>query len=159
LVCFEAAKLVGSSEFDPYRSKVAEEMLLCEIIVQYKICLTLWQSAYEGAVQQDCEASLARQLPTDCFDIQALCYFVCDFMSKHGMVDERIALLEEMYTRICEEEMGLQILCSRHCLDWRLLADSGGDLDRADGGLQWLLITYARTYAMVIRLYWKKAVK
>jgi hypothetical protein len=31
-------------------------------------------------------------------------------MSKQGMVD--IALLEEMYTRICEEN-GLQILCSK----------------------------------------------
>jgi hypothetical protein len=33
----------------------------------------LWkQSAYEGAVQQDCEKlSLARQLPTDLLDIQA----------------------------------------------------------------------------------------
>jgi hypothetical protein len=32
--------LVGSSsDFDPYRSKVAEEMLLCEVIVQFKICL------------------------------------------------------------------------------------------------------------------------
>jgi hypothetical protein len=36
-----------------------------------------------------------------------------------------------------------------------LLATSG-DLD-ADG-LQWLLITYAHTYAIVIRKYWEKAV-
>jgi hypothetical protein len=28
--CFELQSLVSSSEFDPYRSKVAEEMLLCE---------------------------------------------------------------------------------------------------------------------------------
>jgi hypothetical protein len=55
--CFEKLQsLVGSSsEFDPYREKVAEEMLLCEVIVQYKICIKHHQkhSAYEGAVQQD----------------------------------------------------------------------------------------------------------
>jgi hypothetical protein len=35
--CFE--KPFGcSSEFDPYRSKVAEEMLLCEVMVQFSIC-------------------------------------------------------------------------------------------------------------------------
>jgi hypothetical protein len=34
---------------------------------------TVKQSAYEGAVQQDCELlALARQLPTDFFDIQAM---------------------------------------------------------------------------------------
>jgi hypothetical protein len=65
--------LVGSSsEFDPYRSKVAEEMLLCEVIVQIMHEAHQEATAYEGAVQQDCELlSLARQLPTDCFDIQA----------------------------------------------------------------------------------------
>jgi hypothetical protein len=36
--CFEASSLVASSGFDPYREKVAEEMLLCEVIVQFKIC-------------------------------------------------------------------------------------------------------------------------
>jgi hypothetical protein len=68
--------LVASSEFDPYREKVAEEMLLCEIIVQQRICQKHYdEAAYEGAVQQDCEKllSLARQLPT-AFDIQA--YYV-----------------------------------------------------------------------------------
>jgi hypothetical protein len=47
-------------------------------------------SAYEGAVQQDAKLlSLARQLPTNCFDIQAYMFrVICDFMSKHGMVDE-----------------------------------------------------------------------
>jgi hypothetical protein len=43
--CFEKLQsLVGSSsEFDPYRSKVAEEMLLCEVIVQYSICIKHFQ--------------------------------------------------------------------------------------------------------------------
>jgi hypothetical protein len=39
--CFEKLQSLvssSSSEFDPYRSKVAEEMLLCEVIVQYRIC-------------------------------------------------------------------------------------------------------------------------
>jgi hypothetical protein len=57
--------LVGSSssEFDPYRSKVAEEMLLCEVIVQ--ICRKkrhLREEIYgEGAVQQDGEKFISRR--------------------------------------------------------------------------------------------------
>jgi hypothetical protein len=46
--------------------------------------------------------------------------------------------------------MGLQILCSRSELAG--LAALVGILDRADGGLQWLLITYAHTYVTVILL-------
>jgi hypothetical protein len=54
----------------------------------------------------------------------------------------RIALLEEMYTRICEEN-GLQILCPRHCLGTGgLLAEAGGILIERSDGLQWLQITY-----------------
>jgi hypothetical protein len=70
--------LVGSSssEFRPISPEVAEEMLLCEVIVQYNIYKHHEkQSAYEGAVQQDCEKSLSRQLPTDRFDIKRL--YVC----------------------------------------------------------------------------------
>jgi hypothetical protein len=59
--------LVGSSsEFDPYRSKVAEEML-CEVIVQHR------SQTHEGAMQGLREA---RQLPTDRFDIQAYMFKV-----------------------------------------------------------------------------------
>jgi hypothetical protein len=64
-------------KFDPYRSKVAEEMLLCEVIVQNRICLKHQEgSAYEGAMQQDCEKLLlsARQLPTDCRYQARLCF-------------------------------------------------------------------------------------
>jgi hypothetical protein len=43
----------------------------------------------------------------------------------------RIALLEEMYTRICEEN-GLQILCPRHCLEMAVASRICGDLDRAE---------------------------
>jgi hypothetical protein len=55
-----------------------------------------------------------------------------------------------MYTRICEEN-GPADPAPRHCLEMmaKLLADSGGDLDKAGGGLQWLLTTYARTYVTV----------
>jgi hypothetical protein len=65
--------LVGSSsEFDPLSPK-AEEMLLCEVIIRGVIKHHQKHSAYEGAVQQDCEKllSLARQLPTDCLISQA----------------------------------------------------------------------------------------
>jgi hypothetical protein len=65
------------------------------------------------------------------------------------MVDESIALLEEMYTRICEENG--QILCSGVVSNLAgLLADSGGDLDRAGRWASVLLITYAHTYETVI---------
>jgi hypothetical protein len=37
---------------------------------------------------------------------------ICAIMGKHGMVDERIALLEEMYNASVRR-MGLQILCSK----------------------------------------------
>jgi hypothetical protein len=62
--------LVGS-EFDPYRSKVAKRC--CYVRSSFSSGYAKAPSAYEGAVQQDCEKllSLARQLPTDCFDIQA----------------------------------------------------------------------------------------
>jgi hypothetical protein len=50
------------------------------------------------------------------------------------MVDESIALLEEMYTRICEEN-GPADPALKACLDMAsLLAESGGDLDKAGGG-------------------------
>jgi hypothetical protein len=79
------ARVIGSSsEFDPYRSK-AEEMLLCEVIVQYRICPEPLQKGIllMRVLQQDCEKLSARQLPTDCFDIQAFMFrVICDFMSK-----------------------------------------------------------------------------
>jgi pentatricopeptide repeat protein len=80
---------------------------------------SLENRAYEGAVQQDCEASLSGAAAADRLldDIQAICLGNLHLMSKQGMVDESIALYEEMYNRICEERMGLQILCSRHCLE------------------------------------------
>jgi hypothetical protein len=69
---FKSLVAAAAVNFDPYRLKVAEEMLLCEVIVQYNIYKHHdKQSAYEGAVQQDCEKSLSRQLPTDCFYYQA----------------------------------------------------------------------------------------
>jgi hypothetical protein len=90
--CFEKLPVVCSSEFDPYRSKVAEEMLLCEVIVQYRICLQkvllmrvlcsrtarsffLWR----GSCRQT--ASIFKRLFR----------MICDCMSKQGMVDESIA--------------------------------------------------------------------
>jgi hypothetical protein len=59
------------------------------------------------------------------------------------MVDESIALFEEMYIASVRR-MGLQILCSKALSrDGGLLAESGGDLIKRSVGLQWLLITYA----------------
>jgi hypothetical protein len=73
LVLWKLQSLVGSSsEFDPYRSKVAEEML-CEVIVQIRICRKTMRLCFEGCRAAGLRKllSLARQLPTDCFDIQA----------------------------------------------------------------------------------------
>jgi hypothetical protein len=59
------------------------------------------QSAYGVPCSRTASFSLARQLPTNCFDIQAFMFrLICDFMGKRGMVDERIALYEEMYTHL-----------------------------------------------------------
>jgi hypothetical protein len=92
-------------------------------------------------MQQDCELlSLARQLPTDCFDIQA---FMFGRLRLHGPTwygrEHRFA---RGCTHICENgpaDPVLQGIVS-NC---GLLAKSGGDLDRAERWLQWLLITYA----------------
>jgi hypothetical protein len=67
----------------------------------------------------------------------------------------RIALLEEMYTRICGEN-GLQILCPGYCPDWRVSKNLVGIWIERSDGLQWLLITYAHTYAIVIPKYWEE---
>jgi hypothetical protein len=67
-------------------------------------------------------------------------------MSKHGMVDERIACMKRC-THASVRRMGPQIPCPRHCPDLAV-ASKPGDLDRAERGLQWLPITYALTYAI-----------
>jgi hypothetical protein len=46
-------------QFDPYREKVAEEMLLCEIIVQHNIC----QQKRKNLLMRCCAAGL-RELPS-----------------------------------------------------------------------------------------------
>jgi hypothetical protein len=64
------------------------------------------------------------------------------------MVDESIVLLRRC-THASVRRMDLQILCPALSRDGDLLAESGGDLIERSG-LQWLLITYAHTYATVI---------
>jgi hypothetical protein len=76
---------------------------------------------------------------------------ICTFYGEQqGMVDERIALLEEMYNASVRR-MGLQIPAPRRCLDMAgLLANLEGILIKRSGGPQWLLITYAATSVTVI---------
>jgi hypothetical protein len=139
--CIEKlVSLVGSREFDPYREKVAEEILLCEFMLQDRICNShiLKQSAYQGAAKQDFEKyiALGRQLSKDFFDIQAHVFKqTCNFRRQNGMVDEAIALCEEMYNRICEENGPADPVLQGVVSDmaW-YLAESGKDLDRAE---QW----------------------
>jgi hypothetical protein len=64
------------------------------------------------------------------------------------VVDESIALYEEMYTRICEENGPADPVLQGIVSD--LAQHGAGDLDRAERWAQWLLITYAHTYATVI---------
>jgi hypothetical protein len=52
-------------------------------------------------------------------------------MGKQGMVDERIALYEEMYTRICEEN-GPADPVLQGIVSTGVASRSGGDLDRAE---------------------------
>jgi hypothetical protein len=62
------------------------------------------------------------------------------------MVDERIALLEEMYNRICEENGPADpVLQGIVVSDGAVASRIWWGSDRAERGLQWLLITYART--------------
>jgi hypothetical protein len=68
---------------------------------------------------------------------------ICDLWANRVWLT-RIALLEEMYTRICEEngpaDPVLQGIVSR----WRVASKSGGDLDAER--FQWLLTpTLVRT--------------
>jgi hypothetical protein len=64
---FRLLSLIGGSEFDPYREKVTEEMLHCEIMLQRRICRPHIeeQAAYQGAAQQDFDKliALGRLLP------------------------------------------------------------------------------------------------
>jgi hypothetical protein len=54
-----------------------------------------------------------------------------------------------MYTRICEEN-GPADPVLKAVSTWRLLANLVGIWIERSVGLQWLLITYAHTYAIVI---------
>jgi hypothetical protein len=91
--CFEKLQslVVSSSNFDPYRSKVAEEMLLCEVIVQFAYAKSTMRSNLLMRVHAAGLKllSLSRQLPTNCFDIQAHMFgMICELMGIQGMVDE-----------------------------------------------------------------------
>jgi hypothetical protein len=100
------------------------------------------QSAYEVPCSRTAKLlSLARQLPTDCFDIQAYMFrMICDFMGKQGMVDEN--RFEKRCTRICEENGPADPALKALSRTW--LACSGGILIKRSGGLQWLL--HLRSY-------------
>jgi hypothetical protein len=76
---------------------------------------------------------------------------ICDFWLP-GVWLTRIALLEEMYTRICEEN-GPADPALKVVSDMASLLANLEDLDKErSSGLQWLLITYAPTYVTVILL-------
>jgi hypothetical protein len=57
------------------------------------------------------------------------------------MVDERIALLEEMYNRICERESGPADPALQGVVSTWLAKNLEGILIKRSGGPQWLLIT------------------
>jgi hypothetical protein len=68
----------------------------------------------------------------------------------------RIALLEEMYTRICEENGPADPASKALSRDGDLLADSGGDLDKAERWASVAADNYARTYVTVTLKYWQE---
>lgn len=99
--------LTADASFDLYREQVSLEMLLCNVMIHYKICQihSDLNRRYE-VVYQDFEKleSLVRLLPKDLFDIQVgivgLVYlFYCD----NNRVAQGIALGEELYISISEE--------------------------------------------------------
>jgi hypothetical protein len=79
----------------------------------------------------DCDKLLSLALPTDCFDIQADMFrFICNAGSQVCL--QRHRFLEEMYTRICEENGPADPVLQGIVSTGVLLAESGGDLDRAE---------------------------
>jgi hypothetical protein len=61
-----------------------------------------------------------------------------------------IALLEEMYTRICEENGPADPVLQGVVSEMALLAESGGDLDRAERWASVAADNLRSTYATVI---------
>jgi hypothetical protein len=95
---------------------------------RYAESTSVTEAAYEGAPAATGEVIVCSgSCREGHFDIPVYVEMVCLFMGNQGMVDERTALYEEMYTRICEEN-GPCRSCPRHCLEMALLAESGGDL-------------------------------
>jgi hypothetical protein len=134
--------LVGSSsDFDPYRSKVAEEML-CEVIVQIHMPKAPSSNLLMRGAK--CKRSFsAAAADMSCFDIQVYFRIICDFM-RHMVWLTRESLCMKRCTHASVRRMGLQILCPRHCLEMASCQQNlvGIWIERSDG-LQWLLITYA----------------
>jgi hypothetical protein len=110
----EAVRFASSRELDPYREKVAEEMLLCEIMITRQQALYQdWPPGFSGGTREDVAQqsyekliALGRQLPTDCLDIQ--CYVLkapIEYLRESGRADEAMSCAK-MYNRI-QEERGL----------------------------------------------------
>jgi hypothetical protein len=82
---------------------------------------------------------------------------ICAFMANRVWLT-RIALFEEMYTRICGGEWTADLVLQGIVSEMaQLPADLVGILTPS-GGLQWLLTTYARSYVTVTLSIGKKAV-
>jgi hypothetical protein len=126
--CFEAKELwsAGAQPHDPYRSKVAEEMLRYVSHTYFRACNSTYKrrKPYEGAVQQDCEASLWRGSCQLLRYSSAPILRLSAFMKKQGMVERTLCM--RRCTHASVRRMGLQIRAPR-CLEaGGLLAESGG---------------------------------
>jgi hypothetical protein len=87
---------------DPYREKVAEEMLLCEVIIR-RICIKHYEK--HCLMRVPCsriEASLHGSCRQTASIFKRICWLLIHATKQHGMVDESIAL-QRRCTRICEE--------------------------------------------------------
>jgi hypothetical protein len=94
-------------------------------------------------VQQDCETSFSGAAAAD--ELLRYSSLYVGWSAHYGANRvwlTRESLLEEMYTHASEEN-GPADPAQGIVSGWRDI--SGGDLDRADSGLQWLLITHTLT--------------
>lgn len=125
--------------FDPFRESVDEEMLLCELVLLKRKCMShhLKKRPDQGAVHQDFEdiITLARRLPVCLQDIQSKMFRTAYYYKAEepGGYEEGLALCLEMYDTICKEtgisDPSIQGVVSDMAF---MAARWGGDIDLAE---------------------------
>jgi hypothetical protein len=83
-------------------------------------------------VQQDCDSFSLSQLPTNCFDIQALMFRLSATSWAHRVWLTEHRFAEEMYTRICEENGPADPVLQGIVSIWRVASSIWWGSDRAE---------------------------